>query len=593
MSADFTPEKEDYKILEPFKMQVLTNFPYIEADFDALTNYELLCKIVEYLNAVIHNENEVTEQVTGLYNAYVSLQNYVNNYFDNLDVQEEINNKLDEMAEDGSLYNIISSYTQPIIDEQNQAINELSTEINTISSNVAESITEMNNKIDLATTGSPIAVASVDDMTDTDKVYVNTTDGKWYYYDGDSWEIGGTYQATAVSDGSITFPKLETKIQNYFKSSTDLSSVSCYAGSTISTSTGGTTNNAKRGRTARFASQTDDVQYDYIYIDSDTYDMACFAYTARTQEWTDDYISGSSTGWLGSNLYKVLPTYTYLACSFKRLDDADMTDADMTAIQSAVHRIHFDLDTSLAIEGKIPDSKAVGDAIANISPLNATVSMYNKFGICGASWDSGYIYPSSDGTPIEDANLSWGANLARLYGNNFYNFSKASMTTRSYLTNANCLPKLLNSDACNLYVITLGGNDSSYLGLDYLGTVEDMTPDYTQNPDTFYGNYARIIENIKIKAPNAKIILAFYYDENRHTSTREAYDEAVTNIAEHYNLPKISWQDDTWYTSNFVMQNLVHSHPTAVQLTGIALAFGRLYSKCVADNYSYFNDYVG
>ena len=110
MSADFTPEKEDYKILTPFKMQVLTNFPYIEADFDALTNYELLCKIVEYLNAVIHNENEITEQVTGLYNAYVSLQNYVNNYFDNLDIQEEINNKLDAMVEDGTFANILEGY---------------------------------------------------------------------------------------------------------------------------------------------------------------------------------------------------------------------------------------------------------------------------------------------------------------------------------------------------------------------------------------------------------------------------------------------------------------------------------------------------
>lgn len=110
MSADFTPDKKDYKILPPFKMQVLTNFPYIEADFDALTNYQLLCKVVEYLNMVIHNENELTEEVEELYNAYVSLQNYVNNYFDNLDVQDEINNKLDEMAESGQLTDIIAQY---------------------------------------------------------------------------------------------------------------------------------------------------------------------------------------------------------------------------------------------------------------------------------------------------------------------------------------------------------------------------------------------------------------------------------------------------------------------------------------------------
>lgn len=112
MSADFTPEKEDLKILTPFKMQVLTNFPYIEADFDALTNYQLLCKVVEYLNAVIHNENEVTEQVTGLYNAYVALQNYVNTYFDSLDLQSIVDNKLDEMAEDGTLADIVAEYVR-------------------------------------------------------------------------------------------------------------------------------------------------------------------------------------------------------------------------------------------------------------------------------------------------------------------------------------------------------------------------------------------------------------------------------------------------------------------------------------------------
>ena len=43
----------------------------------------------------------------------------------------------------------------------------------------------------------PIAVSSVANMTDTTKIYVNTTDGYWYYYDGDSWEQGGVYLASA------------------------------------------------------------------------------------------------------------------------------------------------------------------------------------------------------------------------------------------------------------------------------------------------------------------------------------------------------------------------------------------------------------
>lgn len=202
MSANYTPEKEDLKILTPFKMQVLTNFPYIEADFDALTNYQLLCKVVENLNNVITETNEVTEQTVSLYNAYVSLQTYVNNYFDNLNLQTEVNKKLDEMAEDGSLTNLIKAYIDPIYQDYEVAINARldgqDTEISDFKSSVNSQIAIIDNKVDSATSGSPLVASSTAGMTDTTRVYVNTTDGNWYYYDGDSWEIGGIYQATAI-----------------------------------------------------------------------------------------------------------------------------------------------------------------------------------------------------------------------------------------------------------------------------------------------------------------------------------------------------------------------------------------------------------
>ena len=112
----------NFKKLPPFKWFVLQNFPFIEADFDAITYYQLLCKIVEYLNKVINENNLIGEQTENLTNAFNELQDYVNHYFDNLDIQEEINNKLDEMATDGTLDNIINN----------------------------EIFTELNNKIDLA-----------------------------------------------------------------------------------------------------------------------------------------------------------------------------------------------------------------------------------------------------------------------------------------------------------------------------------------------------------------------------------------------------------------------------------------------------------
>ena len=102
-------DKKYFK-LTPFKMQVLQSFPFIDADFDALTNYELLCKIVEYLNVTIENVNIMEDDLDQLKLEFTALKNYIDNYFDNLDVQDEINNKLDEMAESGELEEIIAQF---------------------------------------------------------------------------------------------------------------------------------------------------------------------------------------------------------------------------------------------------------------------------------------------------------------------------------------------------------------------------------------------------------------------------------------------------------------------------------------------------
>lgn len=93
----------DMKNLTPFKLCVLQNFPFIEADFDAVTNYQLLCKIVEYLNKIIENNNTQNDNISQLEQNFITLYNYVKYYFDNLDVQDEINKKLDEMATSGEL----------------------------------------------------------------------------------------------------------------------------------------------------------------------------------------------------------------------------------------------------------------------------------------------------------------------------------------------------------------------------------------------------------------------------------------------------------------------------------------------------------
>ena len=96
----------EYKRLHPFKWFILENFPFIEDSIDALTNYQLFCKLGDMINKQVNAVNGMGEQVEALTDAYNSLYDW----FENLDVQDEIDNKLDEMAESGELEEIIGVY---------------------------------------------------------------------------------------------------------------------------------------------------------------------------------------------------------------------------------------------------------------------------------------------------------------------------------------------------------------------------------------------------------------------------------------------------------------------------------------------------
>ena len=69
----------NFKNLTPFKWFVLENFPFIEADFDALTEWQLFCKIGKEINKIIDSQNIVGEQAEALTSAFITLKNYVMN----------------------------------------------------------------------------------------------------------------------------------------------------------------------------------------------------------------------------------------------------------------------------------------------------------------------------------------------------------------------------------------------------------------------------------------------------------------------------------------------------------------------------------
>lgn len=97
----------------PFKHLITTIGALPTSFIDSMSYYEMLAWLCDYLEkTVIPAVNNSAEALQELQEAFVTLKDYVDNYFENLDIQTEIDNKLDEMADQGVLADIIAQYIQ-------------------------------------------------------------------------------------------------------------------------------------------------------------------------------------------------------------------------------------------------------------------------------------------------------------------------------------------------------------------------------------------------------------------------------------------------------------------------------------------------
>ena len=127
--------KKDFKVLCPFKGWVLESFPYIEEDFDAITNYQLFSKVVEYLNKIRDNMILLEDSDNELIDAFNNLKAYIDEYLYSIPDFEnainEINQRLDTLASE--------------ILENRTAISELDSKIDNEINNVKDLINENFN----------------------------------------------------------------------------------------------------------------------------------------------------------------------------------------------------------------------------------------------------------------------------------------------------------------------------------------------------------------------------------------------------------------------------------------------------------------
>lgn len=148
----------DLNIIKPAQVQTMINkfcctIGMLPTSYKASITYEeQILAIGHYLETVVYpaiNQNaEALEELQGL---FIALKDYVDNYFDNLDVQEEINNKLDAMVEDGTLAEIIN---QEIFGE------------------IQQSITDLDHKIDNEINDVETTIGDIEDLSTNDKTSI-------------------------------------------------------------------------------------------------------------------------------------------------------------------------------------------------------------------------------------------------------------------------------------------------------------------------------------------------------------------------------------------------------------------------------------
>ena len=225
------------------------------------------------------------------------------------------------------------------------------------------------------------------------------------------------------------------------------------------------------------------------------------------------------------------------------------------------------------------------------------LAMFGDIAVCGDSYTAGSIFTSANsGTEYnpsaligDNAKTRWGTVLGRISGSDVTTYASGGADTSTFQSRSECLPKILSDNPHELYILCLGINDRTYITK---GTIEDIKDDYTQNPNTFYGNYGKIIAQIKEHAPNAKIVISKVFIVTYQTGAYYQWSStAIEEIAEKFNIPYIDTADEEFFSSDFYNNNMRGGHPIAPTYAGMARGMKKLIDKCIQDNVGYFSDY--
>ena len=385
MSANFTPSMEPYKETGSFKFWCNKVLPLVYDD--SLSYYETLCKVVNYLNDVIANVDGLHTDVTNLLFAFNQLQGYVNTYFDNLDVQNEINHKLDVMAEDGTLSALLS----PVVATQIGGV--VGEQIgDTVASQIGATVAGQIGGVVAEQIGEPAATATT--------AWLNehvTPVGSAVVVDDSLTIEGAAADAKATGDAVNALNTALTDTKNIvYQDNTFAAEFGVVEGGL--TTAGATNTSNKRCRTRKIA--LSGCNYLRFVLLGDTYKIInAHAYATESSETSERVITKNSNNEVIINRNT---GENYIALSFAHIDDTqEITDEDISAVASAIKLLSIS-DDSMSQNGAAADARTLGRLASVINGIANTQRIkWNGTQTHPLGWRSGRW--ADDGTVISDS----------------------------------------------------------------------------------------------------------------------------------------------------------------------------------------------
>ena len=692
----------DKPTINPQILPPLTKFIYTLGQLPSsylmsMSFEEQLVWLCNYLaTQVIPAVNQNGEAVQELQNLYELLQNYVNNYFDNLDVQEEINNKIDEMVESGELTQLIETYINPYIENQNLEIETFKTEVN-------NEISEQNTLISSVITGSPLVASSTSGMTDTSRLYVNTSNGYIYYYNGTQWVQGWLYQASQPSDEIAEIKKLIPKMLKDIQGANNAGTISITKDDTSIT-----ISKSRNNENYRFITSTHFLNWTQSMPNSYTFARSSLNYNAgavaivltsteiklvqlnntTSSELSDmDIIIGIITnlgkvfvcdcvsrlkynntiyngaGMLNTNIeyirngeliinsstnqidvsinntdsnvsletktYHVSTNYTSLNTTFLKTNYAYNLGVwglifDPLSFSLELYRLPNISDTqrfnnyynyyiiigyfinngsefvtncksNIKFNGKyINDNKRITDIENNLGYINKYDFMrcFKTFTGIGDSLMAGYT--SVDGHTINSATArseenNWFSYLLSRLNRTGTNLAIGSSTTHNwrYHDQAGGLDSNIENAniPTNCYFMGIGVNDERQSLT--VGYETDINEDYTQNADSFYGNYDYCINRLKIFNPHAKIFCFTIPNSEENASN---YNTAIRYICSLYdNVYCIDLNTLYDFSTGFIADNFTNGHYNPITYNYMSILIEKAINDYIYNNSTKFD----